>query len=355
MKKVSLIHLALALAIFAPRPVFAQSGSVAKGCIIFKPGNSAVPLIEEFTSFVDYGTNISIKTVAGDTIRIFQSQNPIAVPYPTDETATPDSAAIALQKARVVLPRAAKRWDAIAALWAAKASKTAPPMAQTDQTPKVHADSDKNAAGSGKIVKLLSGGQLVNPVVQSRDDLSARITHADGSGTFQWSEFSKGDQLAFGYVREEAIARTEDARKRAIADAEARKIALQKERANMIATVHKRLKAGNITLSEIVEALRFGSKFDGVTSFDTAKELFGLPDTEVQKDGISGSLRATVFTYRKLYLNPNTGRFDWILLIIDKGLNGEESYVSIKTVDGDQEATIVQSVDKNLKYYKKPQ
>ena len=349
MRNLSLIILAITVAIFAPRLVFAQSGTAAKGCIIYKPGQSAVPLVDEFVSFVDHGTNITIKTVSGDTIRVFQGQNPIAVPYPSDETATQESAASALLKARAALPRSAKRWDAIAAMWAAKSAVPVKPVGNALTTPaKGPSPSTQNTPNTAKIVKLLSGRELVNPVIQSQNDLAVRISHADGIGTYQWSEFSKEDQLAFGYVSEEAMARIEDAKKRAIADAEAKKLALQKERANLIETVKKRVKQGNVTFAELVDALKHASKFKGFTCFDSAKEMFGLPDAQSENFGnsiLGGEYKMTYFDYRRICFNPNTGKYSTISLVILRGEKGEESEVFLKSYDLGKREVIATSYD----------
>jgi hypothetical protein len=118
---------------FACTPASGQSGSAAKGCVIFKPGTQAVASLVEYRSFQNLGTNIVVTDRHGGQFRVFPGQNPIFIPYPGGSSSIPGSTKTALQRARQSYPELQRQLDAIQQTWATPARKK--PTASTRTSP----------------------------------------------------------------------------------------------------------------------------------------------------------------------------------------------------------------------------
>ena len=216
----SLIFSLLFFSSLALQSVTAQHNANAQGCVIYKPASSGVPLYEEFVSITDFGTNIIVKTLSGENLRIFHGQNPVIVPYPSNKTATKEVADAALAKARALLPKSSRRWDSIAAAWASI------PKTIKAVTPKPSVTSDvEPAKPQGESITTIEGRVYKNVVITSATPAYISVQHDDGVARLMLDKLPKELQKKYSYdpvkageyLRSEAIAEAEQARMERVA------------------------------------------------------------------------------------------------------------------------------------------
>ena len=199
----------------------AQLNANAQGCVIYKPASSGVPLVEEFLSITDFGTNISLKTLSGENMRIFHGQDPIVVPYPSNKTATKATAYAALARARTILPKSTRRWDSIATAWAALPNNAKP----LTPKPPLEAEMDLQKR-KGESLTTKDGAVYHNILVTSTTPAYITVQHENGvtrimletlAGELQ-KQYGYDPAKAADYLRSEALAEAERAREKRITE-----------------------------------------------------------------------------------------------------------------------------------------
>jgi len=123
--------LGLCLSIFSISAV-AQKPASARGCVVHRSPSHQTASMDEYTAYQG-GANFTVADMAGNLLSIFQSENPIFIPYPSDPSATREQAAAQIERARKSYPEFGRRLAGIEKAWAADprpkaANLPAPPV-----------------------------------------------------------------------------------------------------------------------------------------------------------------------------------------------------------------------------------
>ena len=121
----------LCLSIFCISAV-AQNPTSARGCVVHRSASHSTANMDEYTAYRG-GANFTVADMAGNLLSIFQSENPIFIPYPSDPSATREQARAQIERARKSYPEFGRRLDLIEKAWVAdprpKAANLPPPPA----------------------------------------------------------------------------------------------------------------------------------------------------------------------------------------------------------------------------------
>jgi len=171
-------------------------------------------------SITDHGTNIIIKMPGGDNLRIFHGQNPVIVPYPSNKTATKETADAALAKARALLPKSSRRWDSIAAAWASAPKNIKVVTPKPAVAPDITLPKPK-----GESLTTSDGRVYHDVVITSSTPAYISLQHDEGATRVMLDKLPAELQKKYGYdpvkaqeyLQAEAIAEAERARMKRVA------------------------------------------------------------------------------------------------------------------------------------------
>lgn len=176
------------------------------------------------------------------------------------------------------------------------------------------------------ILKTTDGVELRDVTVTTLDQTGVALSHADGTGRFDWSRISKADQIAMGFdvdkIAAQRAAAIEATQQKAAQLKQEQEANLALLRAKRLPEIKAAVATQKLTIGQLANALKETQTISGKSYFGAAKDIFGAPTSEAKNSWgeLSGSHgKCDTFTFSDICYNPRTEKTEGFKLVLYHG------------------------------------
>ncbi len=172
-----------------------QLAANATGCVVFRRGADGNAVMNEYRSYKASPEYIDVTDVAGHVFRVFSTQKPVFIPYPSDTLADPDQTKALIQEVRKTYPVLSARLAGIEQAWAARPL----PAVASGPAPVPSPPSPPSPAPFPGGTVMVGGKKLTGVTVTRVQADGLTITHDEGIANVPFMDLPEEVRKYYGY------------------------------------------------------------------------------------------------------------------------------------------------------------